>query len=152
MTVELRDEPLDGPAAQALLQAFTHDIVERYPTWTPDSGPSAGPQDLAPPAGRFVVAYDADVPVGCAGFKRLSTEIAEVKRMYVAPARRGVGLGRRLLQHLEQAARQAGYVATRLDTGDRQPEALALYRDAGYREIDDYNGNPFATYWFEKEL
>jgi len=152
VTVELRDEPLDGSIAQALLRAFTDDIVERYPTWTPDTGPTANPDEFVPPAGLFVVAYDSERAIGCAGFKRLDAEVAEVKRMYVAPTKRGSGLGRRILTHLEEAARRAGYRAMRLDTGNRQPEALSLYRDAGYREIEDYNDNPFATYWFEKEL
>lgn len=152
MRLEFRDEPIDGPTARRLLRAFTTDIVDRYPSWTPDIGPTASPEEFVPPAGLFVVAYDQELAVGCAGFKRFDTDIAEVKRVYVAPAARGSGLGRRLLAQLEARARETGYAAIRLDTGDRQPEALSLFRGAGYREIEDYNGNPFARYWFEKQL
>jgi GNAT superfamily N-acetyltransferase len=90
--------------------------------------------------------------VGCGGFKRLDERTAEIKRMYVSPRVRGHGLARRILVRLESGAKTAGYAVIRLDTGDKQPEALHLYRSAGYREIPDYNGNPAATYWFEKAL
>ena len=152
MTVELRDESFAGPAAQELLRAFTGDVVERYPEWTPDVGPTATPEEFVPPTGLFLVAYDDDFAVGCAGFKRFDRETAEVKRMYVTPPWRRRGLAQQILSRLEARARQAGYVVIRLDTGDRQPEALALFRGSGYREIGDYNGNPFARYWFEKRL
>lgn len=59
---------------------------------------------------------------------------------------------RRLLGALEDAALELGWRTVRLDTGDRQPEALALFRSAGYREIPDYNANPYASYWFAKSL
>ncbi|MEY2442552.1 MAG: hypothetical protein QOJ46_1978, partial [bacterium] len=68
------------------------------------------------------------------------------------PAARGHGLGRRLLAQLEQQARDNGYQRLRLDTGDRQPEALGLFLSAGYERIADYNGNTWATYWMEKRL
>jgi GNAT superfamily N-acetyltransferase len=60
--------------------------------------------------------------------------------------------GRRLLERLEQCARDLGYERVRLDTGDLQPEALERFRSAGYEEIPDYNGNTWATYWMEKRL
>ena len=72
--------------------------------------------------------------------------------MYVTPAARGLGVGRRLLEELEAAAREMGYHRLRLDTGARQPDALGLFRTAGYEEIEDYNGNPFAAHWLEKDL
>ena len=72
--------------------------------------------------------------------------------MYVMPERRGEGLARMLLTALEDAARDLGYVRVRLDTGRHQHAALRLYPSAGYLEIDDYNGNPYASYWAEKRL
>ena len=152
MGEEIRAEPLDGADATMLVAAFTDEIVERYPTWTPASGPSAHPTEFIPPDGLFVVAYRNEAPVGCGGFKRIEQQRAEIKRLYVGPDGRRDGLARRILDHLESAAREAGFIAVRLDTGNQQPEALALFRSTGYREIDDYNANPFASYWFEKPL
>jgi GNAT superfamily N-acetyltransferase len=152
MGEEIRAAPLDGVDATTLLAAFTEDIVDRYPTWTPASGPSAHPSEFVPPEGLFVVAYRDQAPVGCGGFKRIEDQRAEIKRLYVGRAGRRGGLARRILEHLETAAREAGFVAVRLDTGNQQPEALALFRSTGYQEIADYNQNPFASYWFEKPL
>jgi GNAT superfamily N-acetyltransferase len=145
-------EPFDGPAARQLVSAFEAEVTTLYPSWSPFVGPTAEPQEFRPPTGCFVVAYEGDRPVGCGGLKRLNQQTGEVKRMYVAPEARSKGLARRLLLRLEAEARQAGYRFVRLDTGNRPPEALALYRSAGYREIPDYNGNPAASYWFEKSL
>ncbi|MGH9222732.1 MAG: GNAT family N-acetyltransferase [Acidimicrobiales bacterium] len=80
------------------------------------------------------------------------TPAAEIKRGYVVPEVRGAGWGRRLLARLEAIARDRGYGVVRLDTGADQPGALHLFRTAGYREIADYDGNPFARYWFENPL
>ena len=83
---------------------------------------------------------------------RSRPEGAEIKRMWVAPAARRRGLGRRLLAALEDAARAAGHRHVVLDTSSGQPEALAMYRALGYLEVPDYNGNPYAAHWFEKAL
>lgn len=137
---------------QSLLAAFAAEIADAYPTWTLASGPSATGADFAPPGGAFVVIDSDGEPVACGGLKRLDDRRAEIKRLYVAPAARGRGLGHRLLRALETIARERGYEAVRLDTGNTQPVALRLFTSAGYREIADYNGNPFASYWFEKVL
>ena len=152
MPEEFRREPLDSREARRLLEAFRKEVVEFYPAWTPAVGPTAVPQEFEPPAGAFLIVYTDGEAVGCGGFKRLDSEIAEIKRMYVSPGARGHGLGRRILEELEMGARAAGYSTIRLDTGDRLPAAIDLYRSAGYREIPDYNGNPSASHWFEKPL
>lgn len=152
MPVELREEPMDGPGATPLVRAFEAEIATRYPGWTPGTGPSARPQDFAPPAGAFLVAYVDGRAAACGGLKRLDERSAEIKRVFVAPHARGSGLARALVARLEDRARRSGYAVLRLDTGDRQPEALALYRSAGYHDIEDYNGNPVARFWLEKRL
>jgi GNAT superfamily N-acetyltransferase len=149
---EFRREPLDSSAARRLLEAFRREVVEYYPSWSPAVGPTADPQEFEPPAGAFLIVYADGEAVGCGGFKRLDSGTAEIKRMFVSPSARGRGIGRRILEHLEGGARDAGYASIRLDTGDRLPAALDLYRAAGYHEIPDYNGNPSASHWFEKTL
>ena len=78
--------------------------------------------------------------------------VAEIKRMWIAPSARGIGIGRRLLQELEQVARRLKLRVIRLDTNESLREALRLYRSSGYREIDRYNDNPYAHHWFEKAV
>ena len=116
-------------------------------------GPSARPEDFAQPGGAFIVAREGDGrPVACGGLKRLDDEHVEVKRLFVVPEARGNGVARRLLEELERTAAARGYAVTRLDTGDRQTDALALFETAGYKQIADYNDNPYASYWLEKRL
>jgi GNAT superfamily N-acetyltransferase len=148
----LREEPADGEAGKSLLAGFETEIAVLYPNWSPSVGPSAKPDDFAPPTGCFVVAYEDGVALGCGGLKRLDDRTAEIKRMFVAPAARGRGVARLILRELERIAAARGYSLVRLDTGAGQPHALALYRSELYRAIGDYNGNPFATHWFEKPL
>lgn len=116
-----------------------------------DSTP-ATPEQMRPPQGCFLVISAGAEAVACGGVKRLDEQTAEIKRMYVVPDRRGTGVGRILLTELEGRARALGYSRVRLDTGPEQPAAKAIYDGAGYRGIDDYNGNPYARYWFEKDL
>jgi GNAT superfamily N-acetyltransferase len=152
MRHDFRLEPIDGPAGRQLMAAFHEDVTRVYPDWTPSTGPSVDPHEMEPPGGAFFVVYVNGKAAGCGGFKRLDARTAEIKRMFVSADMRGRGLGRRILERLEREAREAGYELARLDTGDKQPDALHLYRSAGYREIPDYNGNPAASYWFEKPL
>ena len=148
----IRTEPLDGRAGSALVAAFIAEISPRYPGWGPGVGPSADPHEFVHPHGSFVVAYVDDRPVACGGVKRLPDGKGEIKRVYVQPEHRGQGVGRRLLSRLETAALELGCDTVRLDTGDKQPDAFALFVSAGYHQIDDYNANPFASYWFEKAI
>ena len=107
---------------------------------------------MRPPGGAFVLVFSEGAAVGCGGLKRLDPETAEIKRMYLRPEVRGRGLSAALLGALEHNAVELGYARVRLDTGDRQAAAKHLYESRGYREIPDYNGNPYAAHWFEKDL
>lgn len=152
MDLVVRAERLDDPAGARLLAAFGGEIAALYPGWDPGVGPSARAEEFVPPRGRFLVAYRGAHPVGCGGVKRLDDTAGEIKRLYVVPEERGRGVGRVLVGALEQAAVEFGWRTVRLDTGDQQPDALALFRSTDYREISDYNENPHASYWFEKSL
>jgi len=78
--------------------------------------------------------------------------VTDIKRMWIAESARGLGLGRRLLAHLEGLARERGSREVRLETGDVLTEAIALYRSAGYEEVEPFNDEPFADRWFAKPL
>jgi GNAT superfamily N-acetyltransferase len=152
LEVEVRRERADEPAGQALLDGFDDEMRARYGDFDKTITPSATPDDMAPPEGAFLVLYASGEPVACGGVKQLAADTGEIKRMFVAADARGHRYGRVLLGALEEAARELGYGRMRLDTGSRQPEGLALYRSAGYREIPRYNDNAYAGYWFEKDL
>lgn len=154
-TVTLDEVDPDHPDAQACLRAYFAELQDRF-----DNGfdparsllPDAG--DLRPPRGRFLVARLRGEPVGCAGLKLPggSETAAEIKRMWVAPNTRGLGLARRFLTELEARARDAGRNALRLDTNKALTAAIALYRSHGYDEIAAFNDEPYAHHWFEKRL
>ena len=93
-----------------------------------------------------------EIAVGCGGLKRINDTTGEIKRMWVHPDWRGLGLGRRLLAELEAAAERMGYARVVLDTNETLTEAIALYDRAGYYSIERYNDNPYAQRWFAKEL
>jgi GNAT superfamily N-acetyltransferase len=150
--VRFEAERADGIASTELQRAFLADIVSRYPSFDPRLGPSAHPSEFTHPYGIWLVAYVDERPVGCGGLKRLDQRTAEVKRLFLNSSVRGRGLGHRLLEELERHASRLGYSRIRLDTGDKQPAALGLFRSCGYTEIADYNRNPFAAYWLEKQL
>lgn len=110
------------------------------------------PNDLVPPSGLLLLALADGEPAGLGGVRHLDTEVAEVKSMYVTPAHRGAGLGRRILARLDEVALEHGCRAVRLDTSDYLTPAVGLYRSAGYREVPAYNENPKADLWFERSL
>lgn len=113
-------------------------------------GPDAA--DMMPPRGAFFVAMSDGQPLGCVGLKGTGGELAEIKRLWVAPAARGLGLGRRLMDAAEQAARQRSIKILRLDTNSALAEALELYRRTGWTEIDRFNDDPYPDRFFEKRL
>jgi pimeloyl-ACP methyl ester carboxylesterase/GNAT superfamily N-acetyltransferase len=152
LDIEVREEPFDSPVSAALVSEYVAEIKHMYPEWTPDVPPRMDADDVEPPSGRWLVAYRDGQAVGCAGLKRIDRQTAEIKRIYVAPTARGAGVARALLTRLEQTARVIGYERVRLDTGARQQASVGLFSSSGYEPIADYNGNPVASFWFEKRL
>jgi GNAT superfamily N-acetyltransferase len=145
--------PAGAPPASDLVAAMVTEMRALYGPIDGPGMPSATPADFAPPHGTFLVGFDErGTPICGGGVKRLGDDAAEIKRMYIVPAARGRGLARVLLRALEDAARDLGYTTVRLDTGPRQPHAQALYESAGYRAIGNFNANPVAAFWGEKEL
>ena len=112
--------------------------------------PDASP--FRPPQGAFVVATQRGEPIGCGGLRFTDDGSAELKRMWVAPAARGLGVGRRLLGELEARAAAGGARTVRLETNQALTEAVAMYRSAGYREVAPFNDEHYAHHWFEKDL
>lgn len=107
---------------------------------------------LRPPAGAFLVASMDGEAVACGAVKRIAPEVGSLKRMWVADAARGLGVGRRVLEALEREARALGMTTVRLETNRALDEAIALYRSAGYEEVAPFNDDPYADHWFEKSL
>jgi DNA-binding MarR family transcriptional regulator/GNAT superfamily N-acetyltransferase len=108
--------------------------------------------ELTPPVGAFVIARLRNRPIGCGALKFHRDAPAYLKRMWVAPEARGIGLGRRLLGELERVARDAGASAIQLETNRALTEAIALYRRSGYVEVAAFNDEAYAHHWFEKRL
>jgi GNAT superfamily N-acetyltransferase len=115
-------------------------------------GATALPHEVRPPAGEFFVAYLHGEAVGCGAVKHHADAPAEIKRMWLAPSVRGLGLGRRLLERLEGCARASGARVAHIETSAVLVEALSLYRSAGWIEVAAFNDEPFADHWFEKAL
>jgi ribosomal protein S18 acetylase RimI-like enzyme len=145
--VSVRDERFDGAIVQGLLAEWNDELG-----FAPKGGSTVADGDFTPPDGVFLVAVCGGAPAGCAGLRRLDATTGEVKRLFVRRNTRGRGMGRALLDALEQRARAAGLRALRLDTDGGNAAALALFRSAGYEPIGDYNANPYARHWFEKRL
>jgi GNAT superfamily N-acetyltransferase len=152
--VELRQVDPEDPDAQRCLRAYVAELNRRAPErgFDPSKGSTAAPHEVRPPNGAFVVAYLRGEPIGCGAVKHHPGGATDVKRMWLAESARGLGLGRRLLEHLEGIARAHGSTEVRLETGDVLSEAIALYRSAGYEEVPPFNDEPFADRWFAKPL
>lgn len=109
-------------------------------------------RDMRRPRGSFIVAMSDTLPIGCVGLKGTDHGYAEIKRLWVAPAARGLRLGRRLMDAAESSARELGIALLRLDTNSALPEAAQLYRSTGWREIPRFNDDPYPDLFFEKHL
>lgn len=152
---QLRIEVADpaSPAACWCLEQYFAELNARFQTgFDPSRSLSADARELTPPAGALLIARLGDRSVGCGALKLHGDAPAELKRMWLAPDARGLGLARRLLHALELYARDHGAKAVRLETNRALTEAIALYRSSGYREVAAFNDEPYAHHWFEKSL
>jgi len=152
--VELRQVDPESPDAQRCLRAYVAELNRRAPErgFDPSKGSTAEPDEVRPPNGAFVVVYLSGEPIGCGAVKHHPGSVSDLKRMWIAESARGLGLGRRLLDHLEGLVREHGSKEARLETGDVLGEAIQLYRSAGYVEVPPFNDEPFADRWFSKPL
>jgi GNAT superfamily N-acetyltransferase len=131
----LRAMPYDDPLAQYLVGQVQQEYVERY------GGPDEAvvdPAEFLPPSGLFLVAEVDGVLAGCGAWRALPTGEAEIKRVYVEPAFRRRGLAQLIVAALEDGAARAGHGSVVLNTGQEQPEALALYARLGYTPVTGY--------------
>ena len=143
--VVVRPEPYDGPSAGSLVAALVVDVEDRYAGDTEPDDPEAewvlGIDDVTPPRGVFLVAYLDGRPVGCGAlrpFPEAGPGVAEIKRMYTSASARRRGVSRAVLARLESEAAGFGYRRLQLQTGLRQPEAMALYAASGYHRIPNF--------------
>lgn len=136
--VQIRRVRYDAMVAQALIEAALTDLGERY-EGDGDATP-VSPSDFAPPTGAFLVAYLDGEAVACGGWRTFGDGgmVAELKRMYTAPAARGRGVARQVLAAVEGSARSFGRTRMILETGGRQPEAIKLYLSSGYQPIEHF--------------
>ena len=130
----LKDSPLDAPAALPLIAELQQEYVVRY--GGQDETP-VDPREFDPPDGAFLIAELDGEPVGCAGLRRHDQDIVELKRMYIRAAYRRRGLARALLSGTESRAMDLGYRRLLLETGSKQPEAVALYLASGYQPYEN---------------
>jgi putative acetyltransferase len=152
--IEIHRVDLTSPIAQALIEALNADLRARYPEGDGMHYFRLDADEVRPGRGAFVVAYDAQTPVGCGAVRTIDAGVAEIKRMYVLPTVRGRGIARRMLEFLEHEARAIGITKLLLETGTRQPEAIALYSKTGYSRtgaFGEYPPSPLNVF-FEKYL
>ncbi len=145
-------DPADNQATFCLGEYFA-ELDARFDTgFDPAGSLPADPHDMRLPAGLFLLATLRGEPVGCGALKFHGRRPTELKRMWVSPSARGLGVGRRLLSELERRAAEHGAGVVRLETNRSLVEAIRMYRSAGYREVEAFNDETYADYWFEKRL
>ncbi len=141
------------PDARRAVRAYAAELSQRFESgYDPARGISATDEEVSPPAGLFLLASLHSEPVGCGVLKFHADAPAHIKRMWVDPSVRGLGLGRRLLAELEAQAAAHGVQTVQLETHRALGEAISLYRTADYREVAAFNDEPYAHHWFKKTI
>ncbi|WP_299921609.1 helix-turn-helix domain-containing GNAT family N-acetyltransferase [uncultured Pelagimonas sp.] len=143
----------DDLRIQTCVQAYCDELSEILGV-TFDRQTSGDPEaeSLRTPKGVFLLAMSDGLPIGCCALKGQSDGMGEVKRMWVSPSARGLGLAKQLMFQIEDHARSLGMTRLRLDTNGKLTAALSLYRNDGWQDIPRYNDNPYAEFFFEKRL
>jgi GNAT superfamily N-acetyltransferase len=132
--ITIRRDDLLSPVASKLILALNAELTERYPEDNANFF-NLDANEVSEGRGGFFVAYQDGNPVGCGAVRRTEPHVAEIKRMYVSPSARGLGVGRQILDVLETEARKLGVRRIVLETGPRQPEAITLYAHAGFAHV-----------------
>jgi len=151
--VEIAVEDPGSADARWCVEQYFEELNRRF-----ESGFEAGHtlaldlRELVPPSGLLLIARLRGRPVGCGALRFHLRHKPDIKRMWISPEVRGLGVGRRLLSELERQAKKAGAGAVRLETNRSLKEAIGLYRASGFREVKPFNAEPYAHHWFEKRL
>lgn len=136
------DGPADVATARALFEEYQRSLGFSLCFQNFDAELAGLPGAYAPPEGRLLLAFAGGEPAGCIALRKIGEEICEMKRLWVRPAFRGTGLGRRLVVTILEEARTAGYRRVRLDTLPSMAAAQSLYLSLGFTDIAPYNDHP----------
>ena len=151
LSIDIRQESPTSPAAKRLIKELDQDLLERYPLQLIHGLRPEGAED---PELYFIVAYIDGRAAGCGALRPLEPGVGEIKRMFVLPEFRSKGIARAILTALEKRCIEIGNTSVRLETGSKQPEAIALYKSAGYAGIVNFGefiDNPMSL-CFEKKI
>ncbi|SFJ92643.1 bifunctional helix-turn-helix transcriptional regulator/GNAT family N-acetyltransferase [Celeribacter neptunius] len=156
--IEVLEMDPDSAMAQDAMQSYYSELAVRFSMgFDPAKAARLDASDMRPPRGAFLVAMADGLPSGCVGLKGTDTSkekggYAEIKRLWVAPSARGLGLAKRLMSEIETRAREIGITTLRLDTNSALPEAAGLYQRLGWSEIERFNDDPYPDLFFEKAM
>ena len=148
-------EPANSRDGEWCLSQYYDELAARFDEgFDPGLKNKFDPAEMEPPNGWFVVARMAGKPVACGAVMKLggSNSVCEIKRVWVSTDARGLGLATRIMDKLEELAREAGFTLAKLDTNRALDEAQRLYEKLGYTKTERYNDNPYADHFFEKAL
>lgn len=143
----------ESPAAGWCLEQYYEELRTQFVEgFDPGKSAAADASVFRPPNGVFLVANQKGRSVGCGALKLTAKDVGYIKRMWVDPSCRGVGLGWRLLRALEDAARDLGCEMVQLETHHSLTGAMNLYLSSGYHEVEPFNDEFYAHHWFRKVL
>jgi putative acetyltransferase len=137
MTITVSPEDPRSPEAQKLLNAFEQEVRHRYESAPADVG-YFDPALVSAPKSVFLVARVEGEAVGCGALVPMEDDVVEIKRMFVLLERRGQGIAKKILDRLQDLAKQFDYDRIRLETGTKQPESIALYGKSGFYRVPNF--------------
>ena len=153
MELTVRPGRADESPGSDLLEAMVEELVPLYGRIDVPGAPTATPEEMSPPDGAFLAGVaTARTPSRAADSSAWTPRRARSSACSWRRTRAARAWPACCSSALEDEARRLGYAIARLDTGPRQPHAQRMYERAGYRPIDNFNANPFASFWGEKRL